>query len=155
MAVFTRKHVSVKFVDGTGTPLEKTIGPGPGDFTFDGIEEGGTEAVPVYSRGDFLELVYGDEKQITGSGTIYVDGDQTGSSVIDAALKTGGTWASGVTKDPGGVVWTTDIVVTETRGATTNTYTFSNCRTVVKWTEGKEGNTLSFSFTCYNGFTRA
>lgn len=96
MPVRTRRHVSLKFVDATGTPLEKAIGPGPGDFSFDGLEEANKEALPIYDRGGFAELVYGDDKQISWSCTIYVDGDQTGSSVIDTVLKSG-SWASAVT----------------------------------------------------------
>jgi hypothetical protein len=153
MAVQTRKHVSLKFKDATGTPLERTIGPGPGDFTFDGLEEGGVEALPLYDRGSFLELVIGDDKQISWSATIYVDGDQTGASVLDAVLKSG-DWASATTQDPGGVVFTSDVLVTVTRGATTNTYTLNNCRTIAKFTESKEGNTWAFSGTCYQGITR-
>ncbi|NBV62702.1 MAG: hypothetical protein EBR73_16880 [Rhodobacteraceae bacterium] len=114
MPVTTRKHVSLQFKDAAGSPLTRTIGPGPGDFTFDGLEEGGVEALPVYNRGSFLELVAGDDKQISWSATIYSDGDQTGS---------------------------------------TNTYTLNNCRTVAKFTESKEGNTWSFSGTCYQGIT--
>lgn len=153
MAVQTRKHVSLQFKDAAGSPLTRTVGPGPGDFTFDGLEENNTEAVAVMDRGSFLELVEGDDKQISFSVTIYVDGDQTGSSVIDAVLKTG-DWASATTQDPGGVVHTADLLVTVTRGAVTNTYLLNNCRTVAKFTEGKEGNTWSFSGTCYEGVTR-
>ena len=153
MAVQTRKHVAISFKDATGTPLEKTVGPGPGDFTFDGLEEANTEALPLYDRGTFLELVAGDDKQITWSVTIYVDGDQTGSSVLDAVLKTG-PWASAVTQDPGAVVFTSDVLVTVTRGAVSNVYTLNNCRTTAKFTEAKEGNTWAFSGTCYQGITR-
>lgn len=154
MAVQTRKHVSLQFKDATGTPLAKTIGPGPGDFTFDGLEEANQEALPVLDRGTFLELVYGDTKQISYSVTIYVDGDQTGTSVLDTVLKTGTDWATATTQDPGGVVFTADLLVTVARGAVTNTYLLNNCRTTAKFTEGKEGNTWSFSGVCYEGITR-
>jgi hypothetical protein len=152
MPIKTRKHVSLQFKDAAGSPLTRTIGPGPGDFTFDGLEEANVEALPVYNRGTFYELVAGDDKQIAWSATIYDDGDQTGTSVLDAALKTG-DWASATTQDPGGVVFTQDVIVTVTRGAVTNTYTLNNCRTVAKYTETKEGNTWSFSGTCYQGVT--
>ena len=153
MAVQTRKHVTIQFKDATGSPLTRTIGPGPGDFTFDGLEASNVEALPILDRGTFLELVEGDTKQISWSATVYVDGDQTGSSVIDAVLKTG-DWASATTQDPGGVVHTADVLVTVTRGAVTNTYLLNNCRTVAKFTEAKEGNTWSFSGVCYEGITR-
>ena len=32
--VFTRRYTSVSIKDGAGTPLSRTVGPGPGDFTF-------------------------------------------------------------------------------------------------------------------------
>ena len=57
MAVQTRKHVTIQFKDATGSPLTRTIGPGPGDFTFDGLEASNVEALPILDRGTFLELV--------------------------------------------------------------------------------------------------
>ena len=152
MPVTTRKHVSLQLKDATGTPLTRTIGPGPGDFTFDGLEAANVEALPVYNRGTFYELVAGDDKQISCSVTIYSDGDQTGASVLDAVLQTG-DWASATTQDPGGVVFTADWLVTVTRGAVTNTYTLNNVRTIAKFTEAKEGNTWAFTGTCYQGVT--
>ena len=121
MPVFTRKHVSILVKDATGTPITATLGPGPGDFSYSGLEEGDVEALPIYNRGTYLEMVVGDQKQITGSITVYHDGDQTGTSVLDAIRKTG------------------------------NTLTFNTCRFSTDWAEGKEGNQYSISFTCYEG----
>ena len=150
MPVFTRKHVSILVKDATGTPITATLGPGPGDFSYSGLEEGDVEALPIYNRGTYLELLIGDQKQVTGSITVYHDGDQTGTSVLDAIRKTG-NFASGVTVDPGLVSWALDMVVTMTRGAVTNVLTFNTCRFTTDWAEGKEGNQYSISFTCYEG----
>ncbi len=150
MAVFTHKHLSVTVKDDTGTPITATLGPGPGDLSYSTLEQGDVEALAVYNRGTYLEAVDGDQKQITGSITIYHDGDQTGSSVLDAVRKTG-SFASGVTVDPGLVSWMLDIVVTATRGAVTNTWTFSTCRITADFTETKDGNTWTLNFTCYQG----
>ena len=150
MAVKTRKHVTVTLKDATGTPITKVLGPTPGDFQIQGLQENNTEGLPIYSRGSFLELVEGDDVQIQGSITVYHDGNLTGTSVADAILKAG-NFASGVTQDPGGVVWTLDTVVTVTRGADTDTFTLSNCRFQFDYNEDKEGNKLPIKFTCYGG----
>lgn len=151
MAIVTRKHASVKLKDATGTPLEATLGPGVGDFTIDGLEAGGVEGIAIYNRGSYLEMVDGDQKQITGSITLYHDGDltdATNKTPIDGALKTG-AFASGTTTDPGGVSWTTDIVYTATRGAVTHTITLPTCRCVVSYTEDAAGNQIKINWTCF------
>ena len=33
--VFTHRHVTVTFKDGTGTPITRTLGPGPGNIKFE------------------------------------------------------------------------------------------------------------------------
>ena len=149
---FTSQHMTVSVKDGTGTPLTAILGPGPGDMTFGSLEEGNKAATKVLNRGSFQELVYGEDNEVPFSITCHMVGDQTGESVTDALLKTG-NFASAVTMDPGGLVYTLDILVSGTRGAVTNTYTLNNCRTVAKFTESKEGNTWSFSGTCYQGIT--
>ena len=152
--VFTRRYVTVTVKDGAGTPLTRTVGPGPGDFTIDGLEAGNYEAVKVLDRGQFYELVAGDDKEVTLGGSIYVDGDQTGASVIDAILKSG-DWASATTTDPGGVVWAFTLVITESRAGVTNTYTCNKCRAVAGWAEAVDGNKIPLTFTCYGGVTRS
>ncbi len=157
MAVITRKHGVVKLKDATGTPIEVTLGPGVGDFSISGVEAGNVEMVPVYNRGTYLEGVDGDEKQITGSITLYHDGDLTDASTKqpwDGVTKTGAL-ASGVTTDPGGTgaSWTTDIVATWTRNAVVHTITLLTCRCVLDYGEAKEGNTITINFTCYQGAT--
>lgn len=148
--VYNRRHVSIQVKDGTGTPITANLTPGEGDFKVSGLEQGDKEALPIYNRGAFLEMVTGDDKQVTGSVSVYHYGDLTGTSVLDAIRKTG-NFASGVTVDPGGVVWALDMVVTITDGTVTNTYTFSTCRFTTDWQEGKEANMFSISFTCYEG----
>ena len=149
---FTSRHVAVSAVDGTGTPLSIAMGPGPGDITLDNFEEGNKEIAKVLNRGTFLELVYTDDKEISGSVTVHQVGDLTGHSVLDAVNKTG-DFAAGVTKDPGGEVWTMDLIVTMVRGAQTNIFTLSNCRLKAGWKEGKEGNAFTISFVAYKGIT--
>lgn len=157
MAVITRKHGVVKLKDATGTPIEATLGPGVGDFSVSGVEAGNVEMIPVYNRGDYLEGVDGDEKQITGSITLYHDGDltdATNKTPWDGVNKTG-AFSAGVTTDPGGTgaSWTTDIVWTGTRNSVVHTLTFLTCRCVLDYGEAKEGNTITVNFTCYEGVT--
>lgn len=151
--VFTRRYTSVTIKDGAGSPLSRTVGPGPGDFKASTVENGNYAAVKVLDRGQFYELVPGDDNEIKISGSIYVDGDQTGASVIDAVLKSG-DWASATTTDPGGVVWAFTLVVTESYNSVTNVYTFAKCRGVASWSENAEGNKIDFDITCFGGVTR-
>lgn len=153
MAVRTRKMVAVTFKDGTGSPISATLGPGPGDVKISGMEQGGVEAVAIYNRGTFLELVEGDQKQITFSITIYHNQDLTAASSPVAALLKTNDFSSGVTKDPGGVVWTGNLEVVVTRSGVTDTFTLINARCMFDYTEGKEGNTISISGTAYGNGT--
>lgn len=151
--VVTRRYTSVTVKDGAGSPLSRTVGPGPGDFKFSTVENGNYAANKVLDRGQFYELVPGDDNEIKISGSIYVDGDQTGSSVVDAILKSG-DWASATTTDPGGVVWAFTLVITETYNGVTNVYTCAKCRGIVSWSEVDAGNKLDFDITCYGGVVR-
>jgi hypothetical protein len=151
--VMDRRYTSVTVKDGAGTPLSRTVGPGPGDFKASAVQHGGYEALKVLDRGQFYELIPGDDIEITVSGSIYVSGDQTGTSVIDAILKSG-DWASATTTDPGGVVWAFTLVITESYNGTTNVYTFAKCRGTAAWSEDVNGNKIDISVTCYGGLTR-
>lgn len=150
---FTHKHITVTFADGTGTPITATFGPGPGDVKVSGIEQGGVEAVAVMNRGTFLELVEGDQKQMAFSISVYHAQDLTAAASPTAAILKTNDFASGVTKDPGGVVWTGNVIVTATRSTVTNVLTLINCRCMFDYTEGKEGNTISISGTAYGNGT--
>ena len=155
MAVVTRKHGAVAMKDHTGTPLSVPLGPGVGDFSYSGAEEGNSEAIPIYNRGSFQELVDGDDKTITGSITLYHDGDLTDATnklPIDGVMKTGAL-SSGVTADGGAVKWTTDVVHTATRGAVVHTTTLANCRCTYDYSEANDGNKIVINFTCYEGVT--
>jgi hypothetical protein len=151
--VFTRRFTSVTIKDGAGSPLSRAVGPGPGDFKFSTVENGNYAAIKVLDRGQFYELVPGDDNEIKISGSIYVDGDQTGSSVADAFLKSG-DWAAATTTDPGGVVWAFTLVLTESYNSVTNIYTCAKCRGIASWSETDSGNKLDFDITCYGGVTR-
>lgn len=153
MAVRTRKMVAVTFKDGTGSPISATIGPGPGDVKISGLEQGGVEAVAIYNRGTFLELVEGDQKQITFSITIYHNQDLTATGSPVAALLKTNDFTSGVTKDPGGAVWTGNLEVVVTRSAVTDTFTLINTRCSFDYSEGKEGNTITINGTAYGNGT--
>lgn len=153
MPIFTSRHSTATFKDTTGTPITKTLGPGPMDLSIQGFEEGGKEGIAIYDNGTFLEMVYGKDKEFPFSLTVYHDGDQTGTSVLDAILKEG-NFASGTTADPGGVVWTGILYVSMVRGAVTNTFTLTGCRFKADWAAKQDGNTYAITGTCYGGITR-
>ena len=149
VGVVTKRFGSGVWKDATGTPISLTLGPGPGDFSFDGAQEGFADTTAVLNRGVFLERVKGDDKPLTVTVTLYDVGDATGHSAFDAILKTG-DFASGVTTDPGGLVWSGTLVFTTTRNSQVNIYTFSYARPMpASYKEATEGNTVSLSFECF------
>ena len=157
MAIATLKHGSVVGKDATGTPITLTLTPGPGDFQIQGLEAGDVEMIPVYNRGTYLEGVDGQDKAYQFSISLMQDGKLTDASTgkpIDLVLKQG-TFASGVSTDPGLVSWTVDIVLTVTRSAVTSTITMLTCRCTIDFAEDAGGNKLSISGTCYEGVTVA
>ena len=151
--VQNRRNTSVTIKDGAGTPLSRSVGPGPGDFKITTVEHGNYGAIKVLNRGQYYEMVPGDDNEVKISGSIYVDGDQTGASVIDAILKSG-DWSSATTTDPGGQVWAFTLVITESYAGVTNIYTCAYCRGIASWSEDAGGNKLDFDVTCYGGVTR-
>jgi hypothetical protein len=150
VGVFTHRHVTVTFKDGAGTPLTRTLGPGPGNVKFDNIAEGNKDVTLIRDRGANLEYVYGDDKEMSGSIDVYEVGDETGSSILDAILKTG-DFASATTTDAGGVVWTGTMVVVGTRNGVTNTYTLSKVRIEASYAEAADGNLFSLSYRSAGG----
>jgi hypothetical protein len=148
--VYTSRHATVTLKDGTGSPITATAGPGPGDMTLDPFEEANTAATKVLNRGDYMEMVYGEDNEVSFSITVHQVGDLTGESILDAINKTG-NFASGITVDPGGVVWALDVVVTMVRDGVTNVFTLSTCRLKASWSEALEGNKFSISGVCYEG----
>lgn len=155
MAVVTRKHGVVTMKDATGTPIVATLSPSLGDFSYSGAEAGNAEAIAIYNRGNFHELVEGDDKTITGSITLIHDGDltdATNKTAIDAVMQTG-AFTSGVSTDPGTVVWATDIVLTSTRSGLVHTHTFLTCRCTYDYNEANDGNKIVINFTNFEGVT--
>lgn len=155
MDVITRKHGAVAMKDATGTPISASLSPSMGDFSYSGAESGNAEAIAIYNRGEYYGLVEGDDKTITGSITVIHDGDLTDATnklAIDAVMKTG-AFSAGVSTDPGLVVWTTDIVLTSTRGGVVHTHTLTTCRCTYDYSEANDGNKIVINFTCYEGVT--
>ena len=72
VGTFTSRHMSVVVKDGTATPITATLGPGPGDLTFGSLEEANTAAIKILNRGDFQELVYGEDNEIPFSITCHM-----------------------------------------------------------------------------------
>lgn len=151
MPIATLKHGTFTLQDGTGTPIPVTLSPGPGNFQIADLEAGMVEAIPVYNRGTFLELVEGSQKPVEWSIEILQDGklvDAATGKPLNAVLK-GGTLSAGVTADPGGVVWTMSGTFVITRSGVTSTVTITNSRTKVSVAEDAGGNKLSLSGTAY------
>ncbi len=59
------------------------------------------------------------------------------------------TFAAGVSKDPGLLVWTVNIVVTITRAGVTSTITLTNCRLIADFTTEADVNKIKISGMAY------
>lgn len=149
MGLKTYRHGVLTFSDGAAT-VSTELSPGVGDFSISGLEEGNVEAVPVYGRGVFLGVVKGNEKAYSGSITVFHDDKSTGTNkILDAVMKLN-SYSGKTTKDPEGVLWTGDLVWVGTDdGGIVDTYTLTNCRLVVDYSEGQPTNTYTVNFTAY------
>ena len=148
------RHGTLKMKDATGSPIEITLGT-LASFSLDAIQEGFTEAVLISHRGDPVELIPGNRVPVTGSIGLKQQAPITHSSTktpYDAVTKAG-SFSAGVSQDPGGLVWTTDIEWTVSRsvsGSTVTTvHTINNCRCTLSVAETMEGNDYTISFTGY------
>lgn len=164
--VQTSRHGTVTLKDNTGTPISATLGPGKGNFTADSLMDGRTdgsgytfptEVHSIMDRGVHQELVHGNEIPIKLGLEVYVDGlttDATAKRPLDGAMKTG-AFASGVTLDAGGDVWTTVWTLVKVRTVAgvskTCTWIYNNVRTSVSHSEDITGDKFVFSGECYGG----
>lgn len=153
VGVITSRHTSLTLKDVTPTtPISRTLGPGPGTWSFGDLEEGNKESIPIYSHGIYVEDVYGQDKEVTVSGEIHMLGDQTGESITDAILKSG-DFAAGIT-DNAGEVWTLICTITIVRSSTTNTFVFNKCRVSGSVSIDPGGSKVSVTIKCRGGYTR-
>lgn len=151
MPVHNLKHGSITGKDAAGVPVTVALSPGPMDLSIGDHEAGNVEAIPIMNAGTFLELVAGEEKSVEFSATIIQDGkviDGSTGKPANLVLKQG-TFAAGTTRDPGGVVWTGDIVFTTTRAGVSSTCTLKNCRFKMSYKTEMDGNKLSISGVAY------
>lgn len=148
------RHGTLQFQDSTGTPIVITLGT-LASFSMSGMQEGFTEAVLIEHRGDPVELIPGKRVPVTGSIACKQQAPITHASTktpYDAVTKAG-AFGSGVSKDPGLLVWTTNIIWTVSRsvsGSTVSTiWTLNNCRMSIDVSESMEGNDYTIAYTSY------
>ena len=143
---FTRRHVTVTFEDNVGTTL--TVGPGPGDFTVSGLEEGNREALETRDRHAHDGWVYGDD--VTQEWSITVE--QVNQSLTSAAAARIYDWIVNKTRagaaltsvDP--TVWAFKVRVSFNDGAATASILLPNNRAKCdSLAEAKETNTFKIS----------
>lgn len=152
----THRDVTVTLLDATATPITVEVGPGPGDLKMSGMNEADKEAVKVLDRGGFMELVYGDDVEVSFSITVYHAGGLSAAGAVHAALDKAGDFASGVSTETNGTdVWCLNMKVVIVKGGVTNTFTLSKCRISWDYAESKDANTISLSGTCYGGVSQA
>lgn len=147
--VFNLRHVaSVKFKT---SAKSCTFSPGGKEFSIEGLEEGGIEAIALIVDGDFYEWLPGAQTEKTFSTTVFHEGELTDGStatLYDALMKTG-SFAADTTIDPGGLVWTGNIEIILTRGAVSVTVTLPNVRLNLNYIASLQGNTMPVSGRWY------
>ena len=147
-AINNAKHGAVTFSDASGSPIVVTLGPGEGNFSISGLQEGGALTDVVRDRGDVYERVCTEEAIYSGSITVHLDGDLTDpttATVIDAVMKSG-AMSSGTTDEPGGQTWTGTISAVWTRAGVVNTVAIGEARLTVDLSEGFPANQLTVNF---------
>lgn len=143
---------TVKFEDGTGTPVTLTVVADQGDFSITGLAQDDREAVPYQSRGVLHSLRQGAKTFPSGSLSIMLAdlSDSTDGTIADFILKQGSYAAN--TSTSAGDVYTIDIELTiegtDVGDSADHTIKASDCHCTLDIAEGSP-DTLSVSFTCY------
>lgn len=154
MSRFNNRQVTVTFEDSTGVTL--VIGPGPGDWTIDGLSEGNTDKIRVLDRLRYDCHLDGEDKQQTGSGTVGLAQQTLTSAIVSRVLdwihkqgiyRIGGP-SEVTTVSPNTDIWAFAIRIAMTGGGVgPTTFEFPNCIAEYAFAEAADGNTVSLSFT--------
>ncbi len=161
MARFNSRKLIVRFEDAVGVGL--TVGPGPGDFTFDDTNFNNSEILSVQDSGAFDCLIQGNDLEQGWSLTLGQAALPLSSAVaalvIDFVNRTGvftettGSQATqSVSSNPD--IWAFRIIATMTLGATVATATLPHCTSNWNFGAAMEGNTLPLSGTNYQAVQR-
>jgi hypothetical protein len=151
MSITNLKKGRVYFESASGAHTAIELGPGQGNMQISGLRENQTEKLPVMDRGEFLELVEGNQVFPTFTITVFHNGKITNSvdrTVLDSMLKTGAV-ASDSTTDVGGQCWAGKVYWIGSRAGAASRIDLGNCDFSVDYGEALEGNTISISGTCY------
>jgi hypothetical protein len=143
---------TVKFEDGTGTPVSLTVPADQGDLSISGLAKGNREAVPYQSRGTLHSLRQGARTFPTGSLSIMLAdiSDATDGTVPDFVLRQGSYSAN--TSTTTGDAYTIDIELTiegtDFGDTADHTIKLSDCHCTLDIAEGSP-DTITINFTVY------
>ncbi len=152
MGRFNYRAVTVRGEDAVGAGIE--FGPGPGDSSLGATNAENAEPQVVRNRGDFVCLTVGDSLEQEFSITVDVE-RQTATELLSARIldfvRMEGSFAAAQTTNLTDDSWTFTLIVTQTQGGVTQTYTCSNVKANYTWTEAVDRNTFTISGTIYGG----
>lgn len=147
----TRRHFSI-VAKISGVASTYSLSETPGDVTISGIASAYREVTRIMHRGQFAELVYGDDKPVSGSFELYQDRAWTsgGTQTFYDLLQRSGSFAAGSTYDPGGQVPTLEYLqFTETLGGVSSTISLPNVEISADYKVGKDGNMWTVNWVCH------
>lgn len=158
------KHLydgSIKFLDGTGTPLEFTTAFTMGDFSVDGLAESQRDVVAYQSRGVLRSVRYAALNFPTFSLSAMVRQftENADGTLLDVVRKTGTKWAAGVSTDGASAeCWLVKVVITlegtDHGDASDHTFAFDDCHCTIGFAEG-EPDVFNVSGTIYGTIVAA
>ena len=155
MAVWNLKHFdTLTMEDGTGTPLSCELKPGPRDLNISNLQNNFCPEVVVLDGGDFFELVEGEFTAPEFTLTLRQDGkliDAATGKPLDAVMKdASGKFASAVTGEVGGLVWTwKKVTLSGTRDGVSVAIYLYNVRAQANFGFDIGGNTFQLTGRAY------
>lgn len=143
---FTKQHATTTLAGGAVSIVFDDMG----DFTLDGIQEGGKEAVRIFHRGVFKAAVYGQQVELSGSfsGTLVREAmtHATDLRPMDFLTKLGAA-AAATNQNAGAfgpMLWTLTHALSATATAS---FALTNVRLTGAYNEGGDAGVWTINFT--------
>lgn len=150
--LFNLANGLVELLPPSGRNIE--LSPTDGNASIGEISAGGRAANIVRNRGLPIGMTEGDSQEVSFTITCKHAGaftDPVQALLLDAVLQTG-SYGAETTRDPAGVVFTSNIKLTVVRNALAGYITLYNVRCSLAYAEDAVANTITINGTAY-GYT--